>query len=482
MRSLLFVPGDRPERFAKAAASGADAVILDLEDAVTADRRGGARIEVARHLASVSRAVPQWVRINPVDSADALADLTAVIAARPDGILLPKPESLDDLWRVDHWLEALEAANGISRGAIAMLPIVTEKARAVLSLGSWGRLPARVAGLTWGAEDLAADIGAEANRTADGAYEPPFLLARSLCLLAAGAAGVPAYDTIDIEFRDPAAIERRSREARRLGFLRADRHPPGADRADPQGLHTLGRGDQLGGARTRGFPLVPGPRCGTARRPHARHAAHAAGRAHPRQPAGGTEGLTGIGSPVMSVIESSVDRGSAEFAANAQVNRGLAEKLRALIARVEQGGSAAARAQHEGRGKMFVRDRVDRLLDAGSPFLEIGAARGARALRRLAAGRRRRRGDRARGRHRVRDRRERRDGEGRDLLPDHRQEAPARAGDRARQSRCRAFTSSTPAAPFCRGRTRCFPTAITSAGSSTTRRRCPVSGSRRSPS
>ena len=218
MRSLLFVPGDRPERFAKAAASGADAVILDLEDAVTADRRGGARIEVARHLASVSRAVPQWVRINPVDSADALADLTAVIAARPDGILLPKPESLDDLWRVDHWLEALEAANGISRGAIAMLPIVTEKARAVLSLGSWGRLPARVAGLTWGAEDLAADIGAEANRTADGAYEPPFLLARSLCLLAAGAAGVPAYDTIDIEFRDPAAIERRSREARRLGF------------------------------------------------------------------------------------------------------------------------------------------------------------------------------------------------------------------------------------------------------------------------
>ena len=218
MRSMLFVPGDRPERFAKAVASGADAVILDLEDAVTADRRGGARIEVARHLASVTRTVPQWVRINPVGSADALADLTAVIAARPDGILLPKPESLDDLWRVDHWLEALEAANGIARGAIAMLPIVTEKARAVLSLGSWGRLPERVAGLTWGAEDLAADIGAEANRTADGAYEPPFLLARSLCLLAAGAAGVPAYDTIDIEFRDPAPIERRSREARRLGF------------------------------------------------------------------------------------------------------------------------------------------------------------------------------------------------------------------------------------------------------------------------
>lgn len=219
MRSLLFVPGDRPERFAKAVASGADAVILDLEDAVTADRRDAARGEVARHLAQAARPVPQWVRINPARSAQALSDINAVIAARPDGIMLPKAESAEDLWRVDHWLEALEAAHGHRAGAIALLPIVTERARAVLGLGSWGRLPGRVAGLTWGAEDLAADIGAEANRTADGSYEPPFLLARSLCLLAAAAAGVPAYDTIDIEFRDPVAVERRSREARRLGFV-----------------------------------------------------------------------------------------------------------------------------------------------------------------------------------------------------------------------------------------------------------------------
>ena len=217
MRSLLFVPGDRPERFAKAAASGADAVILDLEDAVAAERRPAARSVVSRHL-ETARTVPHWVRINPVDSPDALADLVAVIVARPDGIVLPKPESVDDLWRADHWIEALEAANGIVRGSIALLPIVTEKARAVLSLGQWNRVPSRVAGLTWGAEDLAADIGAAANRTADGGFEAPFLLARSLCLLAAGAAGVPAYDTIDIEFRDAEAVERRSREARRLGF------------------------------------------------------------------------------------------------------------------------------------------------------------------------------------------------------------------------------------------------------------------------
>ena len=217
MRSMLFVPGDRPERFAKAAASGTDAVILDLEDAVTAERRPAARVEVARHL-TTPRTVPQWVRINPVDTADALADLAAVIAARPDGILLPKPASVAELWRVDHWLEAFEAAHGVAPGSIAMLPIVTEKAQAVLTLGSWGALPRRVAALTWGAEDLAADIGAQANRTADGAYEPPFLLARSMCLLAAGAAGVPAIDTIDIDFRDLVSIERRSREAKRLGF------------------------------------------------------------------------------------------------------------------------------------------------------------------------------------------------------------------------------------------------------------------------
>jgi citrate lyase subunit beta / citryl-CoA lyase len=219
MRSMLFVPGDRPERFDKAAASGADAVILDLEDAVTADRRDTARGEVARYLANPARPVPTWVRINPVDSSDVLTDLAAVIAARPDGILLPKPASVADLWRVDHWLEALEAAHGFAQGSVPVLPIVTEKARAVLTLGSWGQLPPRVAAITWGAEDLAADIGAQANRTADGSYEPPFLLARSLCLLAAGAAGVPALDTIDIDFRDLAAVERRSRESRRLGFI-----------------------------------------------------------------------------------------------------------------------------------------------------------------------------------------------------------------------------------------------------------------------
>lgn len=218
MRSMLFVPGDRPERFDKAAASGADAVILDLEDAVTADRRPQARREIAACLARGTRAVPLWVRINPVDTEDALRDLAAIVATRPDGILLPKVRDGADVQRASHWLEACEASCGFAAGSVRLVPLITERAGALLKAATFADLPARVAGLTWGAEDLAADVGASANRSADGDYEFTFALARSMCLLAAAAAGVPAIDTIDIEFRDAAAIERRARASRRQGF------------------------------------------------------------------------------------------------------------------------------------------------------------------------------------------------------------------------------------------------------------------------
>lgn len=218
MRSLLFVPGDRPDRFAKAAASGADAVILDLEDAVMPPRRPFARGEIAQWLGQAERPVPVWVRINPVDTADALPDLAAVIAARPDGIVLPKARDGADVHRVDHWLEALEAQQGFVPGRIGLLPLITESAGALLRAASFTALPARVQGLTWGAEDLATDVGAVANKGADGEYELTYEMARSFCLLAAAAAGVPAYDTTDIEIRDLAAIERRARRSRRQGF------------------------------------------------------------------------------------------------------------------------------------------------------------------------------------------------------------------------------------------------------------------------
>jgi citrate lyase subunit beta/citryl-CoA lyase len=219
MRSMLFVPGDRPERFAKAAASGADAVILDLEDAVMPERRPYARGEIAQWLESAERTVPVWVRINPVETADALPDLAAVIGGRPDGIVLPKARDGADVHRVDHWLEVLEARFGFALGSIGLLPLITESAGALLKAASFTGLPVRVKGLTWGAEDLAADIGALANKSADGEYELTYAMARSFCLLAAAAAGVPAFDTVDVEIRDVAAVERRARASRRQGFV-----------------------------------------------------------------------------------------------------------------------------------------------------------------------------------------------------------------------------------------------------------------------
>ncbi len=219
MRSMLFVPGDRPERFAKALASGADAVICDLEDAVTPVTRPQARLNVADLLRTTGRSIPLWVRINPVQTDDALPDLAAVAAARPDGIVLPKARSGADLHRLDHWLEALEAQHGLAYGSIKVLALITETANAVLSGASFTTPPARVIGYTWGAEDLAADVGASANRTADGEFEFTFRLARSSCLLMAAAAGIAAYDTTDIEFRDLAAVERRAQASRRDGFV-----------------------------------------------------------------------------------------------------------------------------------------------------------------------------------------------------------------------------------------------------------------------
>jgi len=219
MRSMLFVPGDRPERFAKAAASGADAVILDLEDAVVPEKRPQARLEIAAYLASAERNVPLWVRINPVDTDDALGDLAAVIDARPDGVVLPKARDGADVHRASHWLEAHEARCGFAIGSVGLIPLITESAGALLNAASFAVLPARVAGLTWGAEDLAADIGAFGNKSPDGEYELTYALARSMCLLAAAAAGVPAIDTVDTEFKDVAAIERRARASRRQGFV-----------------------------------------------------------------------------------------------------------------------------------------------------------------------------------------------------------------------------------------------------------------------
>lgn len=215
---MLFVPGDRPDRFAKAAASGADAVILDLEDAVAVENRPQARAAIAVWLAEGVRGVPTWVRINSVQSNAALADLAVVAPAKPDGIVLPKARNGDDVTQVDHWLQAFEAAEGFEQGSIRLIPMITETAHAMLSLSTFLRSPSRVTGMTWGAEDLATELGAASNREESGEYAMPYQLASAGCLYTAAAAGVAAIDTVDTEIKNLAAVEARARASRRAGY------------------------------------------------------------------------------------------------------------------------------------------------------------------------------------------------------------------------------------------------------------------------
>ncbi len=208
LRSLLFVPGDRPERFAKAAASGADAIILDLEDSVTPARKEDARGAVADWLEG-QRTVPAIVRINPVDGGLAERDLAAVMAARPDAIMLPKAEGAASV-------EALVAMMGA--GAVPVLPIATETPRAIFALGEYAAVADRLLGLTWGAEDLPAAIGATSSREADGGYTAPYEMVRSLTLFGAHAAGVAAIETVFPAIGDGAALAGYVARARRDGF------------------------------------------------------------------------------------------------------------------------------------------------------------------------------------------------------------------------------------------------------------------------
>ena len=208
LRSLLFVPGDRPERFAKAAASGADAVILDLEDSVMPGAKQAARASVAAYLGA-PRALPVLVRVNPLDGGATAADLAAVLSARPDGIVLPKAEGADSV-------RALLAMMGDRPPPI--LPIATETAAAVFALGSYGAVAAHLMGLTWGAEDLPAAIGAATSREADGRYTPPYEMTRSLTLFGAAAAGVAPIDTVFPDIRDTAGLAAYAARARRDGF------------------------------------------------------------------------------------------------------------------------------------------------------------------------------------------------------------------------------------------------------------------------
>lgn len=218
-RSMLFVPGDSEKKIAKGLQTGADAVILDLEDAVAPAQKPTARVMVRELLQKTTvRPCALFVRINPLASGMALDDLAAVMAGAPDGIVLPKAASPQDAVQLAHYLDAFEAQHGIPAGKTRIVPVSTEVPEALFALGSYKVVGPRLAALTWGAEDLAAAIGAISNQNADGNWSEPYQLARSLCLFAASAAAVAAVDTLYADFRNPEGLLAASRQARRDGF------------------------------------------------------------------------------------------------------------------------------------------------------------------------------------------------------------------------------------------------------------------------
>lgn len=220
-RSLLFVPGDSEKKMAKALGSGADLLILDLEDSVAQEKLHLARGMVREFLlAHPDRSKQQlWVRINPLSTPLALHDLTGIVSGVPDGIMLPKPDSGADITVLGHYLSALEAASGLPQGGIKTMPVATETAKAMFALDTYAGASPRLTMMTWGAEDIAAVVGASANRDGQGRYDPLYELARTLCLAGAAAAGVAAIDTVFTNFRDSAALEEESKRVRRAGYL-----------------------------------------------------------------------------------------------------------------------------------------------------------------------------------------------------------------------------------------------------------------------
>src|SRR5499426_4236825 len=221
MRSLLFVPADDGKKLDKAMASGADAVIVDLEDSIPAQGKANARLRAAAFVTDAVTAAHRprlLVRINGFATGLADADLDAVVPARPDAIMLPKAEGGADVVRADAKLLAREAIAGLPEGSIKIVAIATETATALFLAGTYGGASERLEGLTWGAEDLSAELGAQANRDGDGRFLDPYRLARALCLAGAAAARVQAIDTIAADFRNLELLRRETEEARRDGF------------------------------------------------------------------------------------------------------------------------------------------------------------------------------------------------------------------------------------------------------------------------
>ena len=224
MRSWLFVPGDSEKKLGKAAATGADVIIVDLEDSVAPANKARAR-ELARewlgaHRQQVAeRKFGRWVRINALDSRMWRDDLVAVLPGAPDGIMLPKSAGPESVQALGAELYELEQRSGLATGSVKILPLVSETAAAAISIPAYASAPLpRLAGLTWGGEDLSAAIGASRKYDKDGRWTDAFRLVRAQTLLTAHARGVIAIDTLHADFADTKGLKRIAEEARADGF------------------------------------------------------------------------------------------------------------------------------------------------------------------------------------------------------------------------------------------------------------------------
>ena len=225
VRSWLFVPGDSERKLAKAPETGADAIIVDLEDSVAAEAKPAARGLAAEWLAAhrshlvAGRRTERWVRINPLDSPYWREDILTAMRGGPDGIVLPKASGPDQIRQLAAEIYNLEGSSGVASGSTRIVPLVSETAAAALSMPAYvGESLPRLGGLTWGAEDLSAAIGASRKYGDDGDWTDLFRMVRATVLLTAHAAGVPAIDTLHVDFRDEAGLTRKARAARADGF------------------------------------------------------------------------------------------------------------------------------------------------------------------------------------------------------------------------------------------------------------------------
>ena len=219
LRSLLFVPGDSEKKFARASAGPADALILDLEDAVAPSRKADARALVADFIARKRAGFWRcFVRVNALDTGVTLDDLAAVVRPGLDGLLIPKANGAHDIDRIGHYLDALEVRAGLVPGTVRIAVVSTETPAAMFALGSYAPAHPRLVALTWGAEDLAAAIGATANKEAGGEWTLPYQVARAQCLFAASAAAVAPIDTLFADYRDSDGLAADCLRARRDGF------------------------------------------------------------------------------------------------------------------------------------------------------------------------------------------------------------------------------------------------------------------------